>query len=87
MLGLVLIDPVFAKSLGEYRAVPTDGGNNVRSKFLNAARVVENLICTSRESLIGSSSWRGEFFDELCGRPFYTVLDVCKELVYFNWYI
>jgi hypothetical protein len=79
MLGLVLTDPVFALSLTDNRATHTEGGGNVRNKYLNAARVVENLICTSRESLIGSSAWRGEFFDELCSRPFYTVLEVCSE--------
>ena len=39
----------------------------------SAARTVENLICTSRESLIGSSVWKGEFFTELTTRPFYDV--------------
>lgn len=46
-----------------------------------AARTVENLICTSRESLLGSSVWRGEFFRELTTRPFYNVTfrDCCSS--------
>ena len=46
-----------------------------------AARTVENLICTSRESLLGSSVWRGEFFQELTTRPFYNVSfhDCCSS--------
>lgn len=42
-------------------------------KHHSAARSVENLICTSRESLLGSSVWKGEFFRELTTRPFYDV--------------
>lgn len=39
----------------------------------SAARTVENLICTSRESLLGSSVWKGEFFHELRSRPFFDI--------------
>jgi hypothetical protein len=45
----------------------------------SAARTVENLICTSRESLLGSSVWKGEFFHELTTRPFYNV-SFCDSL-------
>jgi hypothetical protein len=34
------------------------------------------LICTSRESLLGSSAWKGEFYEQLKSRPFYTVIEV-----------
>lgn len=38
-----------------------------------SSRTVENLICTSRESLCGSSAWRGDFYQQLSTRPFFTV--------------
>ena len=81
MMARVLTDAVFAKSLGDSSALSGRGGRGdeggkSRARFINAPRVVENLICTSRESLIGSSAWKGEFFEELCSRPFYAVQDV-----------
>jgi hypothetical protein len=41
-----------------------------------AIRKIEGLICTSRESLLGSSAWKGEFYEQLKSRPFYTVIEV-----------
>lgn len=41
------------------------------SPHLSAARQIENLICTNRESLLGSSAWRADFLKELQARPFY----------------
>lgn len=40
--------------------------------YLSATRQIENLICTNRESLIGSGAWNKEFYAELQSRPFYS---------------
>ena len=45
-------------------------------QYLSAARQIENLICTSRESLLGSSAWPRDFLASLKSRPFYFVTDV-----------
>lgn len=45
-------------------------------EYLAAARQVENVICTSRESLLGSSAWKQEFLAQLKTRPFYYVTDL-----------
>ena len=39
--------------------------------YLAAARQVENLVCTTRESLVGSGAWNVTFTSELHCRPFY----------------
>lgn len=33
--------------------------------FIKAARQLENLICTHRESLLGSSAWKPDFLSQL----------------------
>lgn len=38
---------------------------------LSAARQIENLICTHRESLLGSSAWRQDFLKDIQSRPFF----------------
>jgi hypothetical protein len=43
------------------------------SHHVSAARQVENLVCTHRESLLGSSAWKPDFLKELQSRPFYMV--------------
>jgi hypothetical protein len=43
------------------------------SHHISAARQVENLVCTHRESLLGSSAWKPDFLKELQSRPFYMV--------------
>jgi hypothetical protein len=48
----------------------------VTSQQKTAMRKIEGLICTSRESLLGSSAWKGEFYEQLKSRPFYTVIEV-----------
>ena len=48
-----------------------DQGMKSSSKYLSAARQIENLICTHRESLLGSSAWRQDFLKELQSRPFF----------------
>lgn len=47
-------------------------------QYLSAARQIENLICTSRESLLGSSAWTPTFLAALKSRPFYYVTDVSQ---------
>jgi Domain of unknown function (DUF4211) len=47
-------------------------------EYLAAARQIENLICTSRESLLGSSAWRPDFLAALKSRPFYFVTEVSR---------
>jgi hypothetical protein len=41
------------------------------ANYVSASRQIENLLCTSRESLIGSGAWNKEFYAELQARPFY----------------
>jgi hypothetical protein len=43
------------------------------SEYLSAVRQIENLICTHRESLLGSSAWKADFLKVLQTRPFYMV--------------
>lgn len=51
------------------------------SNYLSASRQIENLLCTNRESLIGSGAWNKEFYSELQARPFYssTRTMICHE--------
>lgn len=44
---------------------------NRNPEYVSAVRQIENLICTHRESLLGSSAWRTDFLKELQSRPFY----------------
>jgi hypothetical protein len=48
----------------------------ITSSQKTAMRKIEGLICTNRESLLGSSAWKGDFYDQLKSRPFYTVIEV-----------
>jgi Domain of unknown function (DUF4211) len=50
-------------------------------QFLAAARQIENLMCTSRESLLGSGAWRPEFLAALKSRPFYFVTEVTRRVM------
>lgn len=43
------------------------------SRFVGACKAIENLICTHRESLLGSSAWGQDFLKDLQSRPFYMV--------------
>eukprot|EP01033_Poteriospumella_lacustris_P013536 gene13537-9688_t len=66
LLGKVLISPSFRRqiqerSLSRHQMVAYD----------KACRQIENLVCTHRESLLGSSAWQGDFLQELQHRPFY----------------
>jgi hypothetical protein len=75
MLALSLVDPSFVQQMA---LVAQSGGGGGRGNpqlgdFVSASRQVENLICTNRESLLGSSAWRPEFLNQLCSRPFYSV--------------
>lgn len=64
---------VLAEDFEEYRSLTA----SVRMR--SAARKVQNLICTTRESLLGSGAWRGEFLKELKSRPFYQTEDVSRS--------
>lgn len=48
----------------------------ITTEHKEAMRKIEGLICTSRESLLGSSAWKGDFYEQLRTRPFYAVLEV-----------
>ena len=50
------------------------------NRYLAASRKIENRICTMRESLLGSSSWKGAFLSELKSRPFYNTCDSARKL-------
>jgi hypothetical protein len=74
MLALSLVDPSITQQMA--LAGQSGGGGKGGAQltdFLSATRQVENLICTNRESLLGSSAWRPEFLAQLCSRPFYSV--------------
>jgi hypothetical protein len=52
-------------------------------QYLQVSKQIEGLMCTSRESLLASSAWRGEFNDELKSRPFFYVTDLpnsCEDM-------
>ena len=51
------------------------------SNYLSASRQIENLLCTNRESLIGSGAWNKEFYSDLQARPFYSSIHtmLCHE--------
>lgn len=66
LLGKALISPRFRKQL-EDRSLP----RHKMSMYDKASRQIENLICTHRESLLGSSAWQGDFLHELQNRPMY----------------
>lgn len=80
MLLLVLTDSDYRDKHCEYTSRALRVGVSLSEQericirnHLRASRTVENLICTSRESLLGSSVWKGEFFQELTTRPFHDV--------------
>ena len=50
--------------------------------YITATRQIENLICTNRESLLGSGAWNSEFYTQLQNRPFYhaiSTIAVCRN--------
>eukprot|EP01036_Dinobryon_divergens_P029692 gene29692-38821_t len=72
LLGFCLVDETYLESVRKYP------NREPHSSYLGASRQIENLICTSRESLLGSSAWKAEFLAQLSSRPFYTVSGVCS---------
>ena len=74
-LGRAHEDPSFVAHIAAEPESP-DG-----RKFLAASRQIENLICTSRESLLGSGAWNKEFVAELQSRPFYSVENISAQKV------
>eukprot|EP01039_Chlorochromonas_danica_P009958 gene9958-11008_t len=40
-------------------------------KYYQASKTIENVICTHRESLLGSSAWQREYLQSLQSRPFF----------------
>ena len=57
MLACCLVDEEFSKSISKR--------DKKVEQFLQAKRQIENLICTHRESLLGSSAWNGGYLDEM----------------------
>ena len=51
------------------------------SNCLSASRQLENLICTNRESLIGSGAWNNAFIEELQTRPFYQATRCTEQMM------
>ena len=51
------------------------------SNCLSASRQLENLICTNRESLIGSGAWNNSFIEELQTRPFYHATRCTEQMM------
>ena len=56
-----------------------------REEFLDAVKLVEGVLCTYRESALGSSAWGyGEFVQALQSKPFfYGVRSVILLYIYF----
>jgi hypothetical protein len=73
MLARTHIDPDFIASLVRDPQSPSS------VKYSTASRQLENVICTSRESLLGSGAWNKEFVSELQARPFYMMNKINPE--------
>ncbi len=73
MLARTHVDPDFIASLVRDPESPSS------VKYSTAARQLENVICTSRESLLGSGAWNKEFVSELQARPFYMMNKINPE--------
>lgn len=52
------------------------------TKYLDAARQLENVICTTRESLVGSGAWNEIFSNEMSTRPFYAIAEIKTDSSY-----
>ena len=76
---LILILASFIPSLSLPLPLPPSLSPVLPLQFLAAARQIENLMCTSRESLLGSGAWRPEFLAALKSRPFYFVTEVTRR--------
>ena len=52
---------------------------NTLNKYLISSKNIENLLCTTRESLIGSGAWNREFVSVLQLKPYYyySILNSC----------
>jgi hypothetical protein len=42
-----------------------------RTKYEMALKKIEDLMCTTRESLLGSGAWNPEYMSDVQRRPFY----------------
>lgn len=54
-----MVNDAFRKTLCKTKADPES------IRYLKACRQIENLICTHRESLLGSSAWKPDFLNQL----------------------
>jgi len=61
--------------------VPHHYSPQLFSNCLSASRQLENLICTNRESLIGSGAWNNAFIEELQTRPFYQATRCTEQMM------
>jgi hypothetical protein len=81
MLAHFHTDPEFAAFMADKNTTPRKGKPSKtgdyktaenRQRFLAASRQVEDVLCTYRESALGSSAWGfGEFVQSLQERPFH----------------
>ncbi len=62
MLAYSLVDKFFIERMTS-RSIksPNDKMANNYIKYDNASLTIENLLCTTRESLLGSGAWNQEF--------------------------
>jgi hypothetical protein len=72
MIGRILVNQDFRNEMGT--------GKKLKSRhvpYFNASRQLENLICTHRESLLGSSAWKHDFLTQLrVSLPLYVCLSL-----------
>jgi len=94
MLSRSLVDPTFitqcysggrspssSSSSSSGRGTPQKYSPQLFSNCLSASRQLENLICTNRESLIGSGAWNNLFIEELQCRPFYQATRCSEQMM------
>jgi hypothetical protein len=63
----------------DYLARNEDSADPQFMQCLGAQRQLEDLICTTRESLCSSGAWNRQFAEELNARPFCMVVDYCCD--------
>eukprot|EP00624_Nannochloropsis_granulata_P004388 evm.model.NODE_31868_length_15142_cov_18.426628.5 len=73
MLARSVADPAFREGMRKNPMGERYG------RFSNAKKKLEDLICTKRESLLGSMQWKLLWVEELRGRPRFEFFDILGE--------
>lgn len=70
LLARSATDPSFLKGIGRNPMASAYG------KYTSARKAVEDLLCTKRESLLGSMAWQASFVEDIRSLPHYHALDL-----------